>query len=86
MSLRGNTGLDSVMGCLTDLMPLRFAVGADLSFRDLVRSARPEVLDLVRHRDVPFGEPVRRTATAGQLSRLPLFPTVVQVDDSPNPG
>ncbi|WP_327332874.1 condensation domain-containing protein [Streptomyces anulatus] len=86
VSLRGNTGLDSVMGCLTDLMPLRFAVGADLSFRDLVRSARSEVLDLVQHRVVPFGEPVRRTATAGQPGRFPLFPTVVQVDDSPESG
>ncbi|MEV5853372.1 non-ribosomal peptide synthetase [Streptomyces anulatus] len=86
VSRRGSAGLDSVMGCLTDLMPLRFAVGADLSFRDLVRSARSEVLDLVRHRDVPFGELVRRTTTAGQLGRFPLFQTVVQVNDSPESG
>ncbi|MEV7905863.1 condensation domain-containing protein [Streptomyces anulatus] len=74
------------MDCLTDLMPLAFAVGADLSFRDLVRSARSEVLDLVRHRDVPFGELVRRTATAGQLGRFPLFQTVVQLNDGPESG
>ncbi len=86
VSRRGNAGLDSVMGCLTDLMPLRFAMGADMSFRDLVRSAQSEVLDLIRHRDVPFGELVRRTATAGQLGRFPLFQTVVQVDDSPESG
>ncbi|MFI7082589.1 condensation domain-containing protein [Streptomyces anulatus] len=48
--------------------------------------ARSEVLDLVRHRDVPFGELVRRTATAGQLGRFPLFQTVVQVNDSPESG
>ncbi|OKJ48886.1 hypothetical protein AMK28_35070 [Streptomyces sp. CB02115] len=74
------------MGCLTDLMPPRFTVGADLSFRDLVRSARSEVLDLVRHRGVPSGELIRRTATAGQLGRFPLFQTVAQVNDSPSPG
>ncbi|WP_158073363.1 condensation domain-containing protein [Streptomyces sp. CB02115] len=86
VSRRGNAGLDSVMGCLTDLMPPRFTVGADLSFRDLVRSARSEVLDLVRHRGVPSGELIRRTATAGQLGRFPLFQTVAQVNDSPSPG
>ncbi|WP_329434429.1 AMP-binding protein [Streptomyces anulatus] len=86
MSRRANAGLDPVMDCLTDLMPLAFAVGADLSFRDLVRSARSEVLDLVRHRDVPFGELVRRTATAGQLGRFPLFQTVVQLNDGPESG
>ncbi|MEU3704666.1 condensation domain-containing protein [Streptomyces anulatus] len=86
VSRRGNAGLDSVMGCLTALMPPRFTVGADLSFRDLVRSAQSEVLDLVRHRDVPSGELIRRTATAGQLSRFPLFQTVAQVNDSPSPG
>ncbi|MGX1955047.1 condensation domain-containing protein [Streptomyces anulatus] len=86
VSRRGNAGLDSVMGCLTALMPPRFTVGADLSFRDLVRSTRSEVLDLVRHRDVPSGELILRTATAGQLGRFPLFQTVAQVNDSPSPG
>ncbi|MEU8990956.1 amino acid adenylation domain-containing protein [Streptomyces sp. NPDC048558] len=86
VSRRGTADLDSVMGCLTDLMPLRFAVGADMSFRNLVGSARSEVLGLVRHRDVPFGELVRRTATAGHLGRFPLFQTVVQVNDGTEPG
>ncbi|WP_199889012.1 condensation domain-containing protein, partial [Streptomyces badius] len=86
VSRRGNASLDSVMGCLTDLMPLRFSVDADMSFRDLVGSARSEVLGLVRHRDVPFGELVRRTATAGNLGRFPVFQTVIQVNDGPEPG
>ncbi|HBF82733.1 MAG TPA: hypothetical protein DD420_23240, partial [Streptomyces sp.] len=67
VSRRGNADLDSVMGCLSDLMPLRLAMDAGMSFRDLVRSARSEVLGLVRHRDVPFGELVRRTVTAERL-------------------
>ncbi|MFJ2437882.1 hypothetical protein ACIOWM_32165 [Streptomyces anulatus] len=57
------------MDCLTDLMPLAFAVGADLSFRDLVRSARSEVLD--------HGRATRQ---------VPLFQTVVQVNDRPESG
>ncbi|OEJ21342.1 hypothetical protein AS594_37755 [Streptomyces agglomeratus] len=86
VSRRGNADLDSVMGCLSDLMPLRIDVAADASFRDLVRSVRSEALGMLRHRDISFGELVRRTVTAEQLGRFPLFQTVVQVNDSPGPG
>ncbi|QTD99685.1 non-ribosomal peptide synthetase [Streptomyces cyanogenus] len=86
VSRRGTADLDSVMGCLSDLMPLRFGVTADASFRDLLRTARSEVLGMVRHRNVPFGELVRRTVTADQLNRFPLFQTVIAVNDGPEPG
>ncbi|MER7736506.1 amino acid adenylation domain-containing protein [Streptomyces erythrochromogenes] len=86
VSRRGNADLDSVMGCLSDLMPLRTDVNGDASFRDLVRSVRSEALGMLRHRDVPFGELVRRTVTAEQLGRFPLFQTVVQVNDAPAPA
>ncbi|MDA5285550.1 amino acid adenylation domain-containing protein [Streptomyces sp. Isolate_45] len=86
VSRRGNADLDSIVGCLSDLMPLRTHVDGEASFRDLVRSVRSEALGMLRHRDVPFGELVRRTVTAEQLNRFPLFQVVVQVNDAPEPG
>lgn len=86
VSRRGGAELAGVMGCLSDLMPLRLAVEPAACFRDLVGAARSEALSMMRHRDVPFGRIVRDTVTAEDLGRFPLFQTVVAVDDTDDRG
>ncbi|MFK0022772.1 amino acid adenylation domain-containing protein [Streptomyces sp. NPDC090798] len=86
VSRRGGADLDKLVGCLSDLMPVRVSVDAGMSFRDLVTSARGEVLELMRYREVPFSELVRRTVTGEDRSRFPLFQVVVAVNDSHDKG
>lgn len=83
VSRRGGAGLDSLMSCLSDVMPLRLDTRPEVSFRDLVGTVKQEVLGTMRHRDVPFGRLVRDTTTGEDLSRFPLFQTVVTVNDEP---
>lgn len=86
VSRRGGAELESLVGCLSDVMPLRLDTRPEVSFRELVASVRKEVVGTLRHRDVPFGTLVRETATAEDLSRFPLFQTVVTVNDGPAGG
>ncbi|MFA7766291.1 non-ribosomal peptide synthetase [Streptomyces sp. NRRL S-448] len=86
VSRRGGADLDGLVGCLSDLLPLRVRMAADIPFRDLVTTARSEVLELMRYRDVPFSELVRRTVTGEDRSRFPVFQVVVTVNDSHDEG
>lgn len=81
VSSRGSAAVDGMMGCLTNLHPLRMAVSPDMSFRTLVRAARAEVFGAIEHGSVPY-------ATIVRMSRVDLDPesprlcdVVIVVDD-----
>ncbi len=82
VSRRGEADLDQMIACITDLLPLRFAVRPDDSFADLVASAKVTVGGAVAHAAISYGELSRRVLTRRQPLAQPLFRTVLVVDDA----
>ncbi|WP_042423983.1 condensation domain-containing protein [Streptacidiphilus anmyonensis] len=85
VSRRGEPDLDGVLGCLTDLLPVRYRVPADATFAEVCAAAKRTSLEVLRHRDVPYarlGGGVTRTRgvlSGGQASRVCLV-----LDQSPS--
>jgi hypothetical protein len=82
VSRRGAADLDRLMGCLTELLPLRLTIRAGDSFTDLVRSTRDTVWEAVAHRDIPYAAIVAGAIARKDLRTSPLCQTVVVVDDA----
>jgi len=82
VSRRGSADLDAMMGCLTDLLPLRQVIRPGDSFADLVESTRKVVWEAVEHRDIAYSEIVAGAVARKELRRSPLCPTVLVVDDA----
>lgn len=83
VSRRGSVELDGLIGCATDLLPLRQQVADGMSFGDLVGSSTATARAALAHRDIAFSELVRRTVTSAELDRAPLCQVVLVVDDAP---
>ncbi|MFJ4622340.1 amino acid adenylation domain-containing protein [Streptomyces sp. NPDC088812] len=86
VSRRTGTEVKSLLGCLTDVMPLRQRIGAGETFRELVAATKATVWDAVRHRHIPYGHLVREFATERVLGRFPLFQVVFTLDDEVGDG
>lgn len=82
ISRRGAADLDCLIGCLTDLLPLRQVVRPGESFADLVESTREVVWEAVAHRDIPYSAIVAGAIARRDLRMSPLCPVVVVVDDA----
>ncbi|MFD9062375.1 condensation domain-containing protein [Kitasatospora purpeofusca] len=85
VSRRGEPDLDGVLGCLTDLLPVRYRVPADADFATVCAAAKRRSLDVLRHRNVPYarlGGGVGRTR--GVLSGAHLGRICLVLDQSPS--
>ncbi|MEV8319582.1 amino acid adenylation domain-containing protein [Streptomyces sp. NPDC059900] len=78
--------LESVIACLTDVLPLRQQLTGATTFDDLMRSTQRTVWDAISHRDLPFGKLAKACAPDHTLARFPLFQVVLTVDDAAAPG
>ncbi|GAA3035103.1 hypothetical protein GCM10017559_73320 [Streptosporangium longisporum] len=74
---RDRMGLEAVVGYLSDTLVLRGDLSADPVFTDLLGAARDEVLDAFSHRGVPFEELVAALRIERDLTRTPLFQTML---------
>ena len=74
-----------MIACLTDIMPLRQRVPADVSFAELTARTKAQVWGAVGHRDVPYSHLVRELEVERSPGRFPLFQVVIGLDDTP-PG
>lgn len=81
VSLRGTAAVDDMIGCLTNLLPLRLPVSPDTSFRTLTDAAKAEVLGAMKHRAVPYSELVQMTRRGVDADVPPLCEAVLMVDD-----
>ncbi|MGW5652953.1 amino acid adenylation domain-containing protein [Streptomyces humi] len=86
ISRRAGTEVRSLLGCLTDVMPLRHRIGAGETFRELVASVRSSTWSAIRHRHIPYGHLVREFAGERVLGRFPLFQIVFTLDDETGGG
>lgn len=83
VSRRGAVGLDHMLTCLADLLPLRMLVRAEDSFAELIKSTKLVVCETLAHRDIPFSLLLRETGGSRSLRRPPLCQVVLVVDDIP---
>ncbi|MFF5727190.1 amino acid adenylation domain-containing protein [[Kitasatospora] papulosa] len=86
VSRRDHEELESLIACLTDVMPLRLRPRPGGTFRDLVAASGAAVRGAMTHRDVPYGRLVREFAGERRPSTFPLFQVVFAIDDARAPG
>ena len=82
ISRRGACDTEQLIGCLTDLLPLRQTVRPDMSFRELVVSTKAAVLEALTHRAVPYAE-IMTAVSRKAWGVARLCQTVLVVDDAP---
>jgi non-ribosomal peptide synthetase component F len=82
VSRRGSGGLDHVIGCLTDLFPLRQTLSPGESFADLVARGKHLVHGAIVHRDISYAEIQRLAAPRLRPGMARLCETVLVVDDA----
>lgn len=86
VSRRGSAALSQMIGCFTDLVPLRFAVGRETSLGALVEQARAEVIGALQHKNVPYAAVLQQAGIRSRSGTLTLCPTALVADDAGQPG
>jgi hypothetical protein len=81
VSLRGTAAVDDMIGCLTNVHPIRLAVSRDMSFRTLASAAKAEVLGAMEHRAVPYSALVRMSRLGTAADAPPPCDVALVVDD-----
>lgn len=81
VSRRGAAALDGMIGCLTDLLPLRLRIRQDDSFGTLVPAVHETVWEAIAYKDIPYSELLAKAAPRKRLRQLPLCQAVLVVDD-----
>ncbi|MFI7020081.1 condensation domain-containing protein [Streptomyces sp. NPDC050164] len=72
------SGLQDVMGCFANFVPLRMTYEPDLTFGELVSRVREVMLGAYEHQQLPFSEIVQAVRAPRSFTRMPLFQTTVQ--------
>jgi len=83
VSRRGSAGLDQMITCLADLMPLRQRLLVEGPFSALVTSTKQAVTGTLAHRDIPFSMLLKELGWPRNFSRPPLCQVALVVDDVP---
>ncbi|QGV77459.1 non-ribosomal peptide synthetase [Streptomyces ficellus] len=83
---RDRLELEPLIGCLSDVMPLRQRLRPGQTFRELVKQSAGCVRGAAAHRHVPHSRLVAELAGERVPGRFPLFQVVFTVDDAGAPG
>ncbi|WP_405945142.1 amino acid adenylation domain-containing protein [Streptomyces sp. NBC_00932] len=78
--------LDDVMGPFTNTVPIRLDLSGDPSFAELLDRTRERALEAYAHGTLPFETLVGELGLARDLSRTPVFQTMVSLQDDPLGG
>jgi condensation domain-containing protein len=81
VSVRGTATVDNMIGCLSNVLPLRMAVSRDASFRTVTEAAQAEILGAMEHRAVPYSAIVRMTRRWTLADMPAQYSAVLVVDD-----
>jgi amino acid adenylation domain-containing protein len=78
---RERSELRSLIGFLVDTQVLRTQVSANMSFIELLYGVRRGILEVYRHRSVPFDQVVQHTQTERKTAYAPLFQVMINWRD-----
>lgn len=80
---RKDPALDRMIGFFLNTLVLRTGIEPDGSFTDLLGQVREVVLDAFANEDVPFEQVVDAVAPGRDISRMPLSPVLVVMQNTP---
>ncbi|QMU70038.1 non-ribosomal peptide synthetase [Streptacidiphilus sp. P02-A3a] len=78
--------LDQVIGPFTNTLPIRLDLSGDPSFARLLDRTRERALEAYAHAALPFETLVGELGLARDLSRTPVFQTMLSLQDDPLGG
>lgn len=70
---RGSSEFEKVVGCLTNLLPIRGDLSGDPSFRQVVDRTFDNVLDVLQHQEYPYSLIVEESSVDRDPSRPPML-------------
>jgi len=79
---REQQGVQELLGCFLNPVPLRFRITQGMTFHDLLGQAREVVSGAVANDDVPFYRIVEHVRDSAPLSENPLFDAVISLAPS----
>ncbi|WP_345624795.1 condensation domain-containing protein, partial [Streptomyces ziwulingensis] len=82
---RHTAASEKAVGCFLDTVVIRTDLGGEPTGRDLLARARAGTLDALAHARTPFDHIVRRLCPERSLTATPLFQTLLNVYDAPEP-
>ena len=80
---RNREELESLIGILINMLPLRTKLSRDLTFRELLGRTRETALMAYAHQDLPFEKLIQELRPERDLSRSPLFQVLFQLRNFP---
>ena len=82
---RTDVGMEPLMGCFTNTLPLRAAVRSELSFREFLAAVRDKVLAAFRHQGAPFEKIVEAVNPLRAANVRRVFQTLFNFRNLPAP-
>ncbi len=76
---RNRTDLESVVGYFANTLAIRTQLHGDPTFREVLRNVRAKAVDALQHQEVPFGKVVIAVSPDRDLSRTPVFQSMLVV-------
>jgi amino acid adenylation domain-containing protein len=71
--------IERLAGCFLNMLPLRFDLSGDLTFRQLMLRVRAVLLEALAHDEITFAEIVQAVRPRPDASRNPLFQTIFSI-------
>jgi amino acid adenylation domain-containing protein len=80
---RTRPGLDDLIGCFINLLPLRLRVQPGAGFQQLVAASREVCLDAYHHQDLPYERLLQEVQVARDRAQSPLFQVMLVLHNAP---
>jgi amino acid adenylation domain-containing protein len=83
---RSRPDLDNVVGMFVNMLPLRVNLGGNPTMGEVLTNTRQLVLDALAHQDVPFEQVINELGLVRDVSRSPLFQTMLVLQNYSDPA